>query len=100
MIGYVMIVATLIGCAVSPSYSVFLGCRLMGGIATASFLTYYILLTELLGPGYRSLPTITGSCSFGMGFPVLALSAYFVQNWRVLVLLGAAMILCCAPLFW
>ena len=99
MIGYVMIVATLIGCAVSPSYSVFLACRFLAGVAAGSYLCYYVLMTEVLGQDYRSLPATLACVVFGIGFSILAGIAYLVPNWRVFTLLGAATAVCSAPLF-
>lgn len=54
----------------------------IGAIASS-----YVLSVELVGMSTRSFAGVLGSFMFGLAYPMVAVVAYFVRQWRVLILL-------------
>ena len=98
-IGYASLVVAVASSAVAPSYSLFLFCRFVTGFCCSSHLCYYVLMTEVLGADYRSLPAMIGAILFATSFPITALAFYLVPQWRVFMMIGAVLLLGAAPLF-
>ena len=99
LIGYVALVVSYGASAVVPSFSLFLFCRFVIGFASACHLCYYVLVTELIGREYRSLPAAFGGMMFAVGFTLVAVSAYLIPSWRPFTMLGVLLLLCAGVLF-
>lgn len=80
-----------IGTALSVGYYSFVFFRLCSGINCAgALLSCYVLCIEIVGKSGRKVAGLTGSAIFSVGYPILAILAYFIRNWRLLTLLISA----------
>ena len=59
----------------------------IGVSGSGVLLSSYVLCLELVGKSARTLAGLFGSAVFAVGYPVLAVLAYYIRNWRWLVLL-------------
>ncbi|XP_078603969.1 organic cation transporter protein-like [Branchiostoma floridae x Branchiostoma japonicum] len=62
-----------------------------GAAANGAFYTAFVLALEVVGPSKRNAVGMTASLSFGTGFFVLSVLAYFLRTWRNLQLVQALM---------
>ncbi|XP_051903651.1 solute carrier family 22 member 5-like [Hippocampus zosterae] len=72
----------------SHSWVVFCVLQFLGGMCTmSSYLTAFVLCAELLSAQARLLFTTAGLCLFfALGYMLLPLHAYFLRDWRMLLL--------------
>ncbi|XP_031729916.1 solute carrier family 22 member 5-like [Anarrhichthys ocellatus] len=72
----------------SPSWTVFCAMFFVVGLAQISnYVAAFVLGTEILGPGVRTVFSTAGvSLFFGAGYMLLPLFAYFLRDWRKLLL--------------
>ncbi|XP_076994510.1 solute carrier family 22 member 4 isoform X1 [Tamandua tetradactyla] len=71
----------------------------MGQIS--NYVVAFILGTEILGKSVRIIFSTLGVCTFfALGYMLLPLFAYFLREWRALLLALSAPGLLCAPLWW
>ena len=73
--------------ALSFGFFSFTFCRLCVGVNLSGIiLSSYVLSLELVGKSARKLVGIVGSFVFGLAYPILAVLAYYIRNWRLLTL--------------
>ncbi len=66
-------------------------CRFIVGFFEAGcFLSMFVMATELVGPEKRALAGTLVWFYFTAGLMILGLMAYFVRNWRTLLILSSA----------
>ncbi|XP_070699277.1 organic cation/carnitine transporter 2-like [Pempheris klunzingeri] len=72
----------------SPSWVVFCALFFVVGVGQISnYVTAFVLGTEILGPRVRIVFSTAGVCLFfGGGYMLLPLFAYFIRDWRMLLL--------------
>ncbi|XP_034869985.1 solute carrier family 22 member 4 isoform X1 [Mirounga leonina] len=71
----------------------------MGQIS--NYVVAFILGTEILGKSVRILFSTLGVCTFfAVGYMLLPLFAYFIRDWRMLLLALTAPGVLCVPLWW
>ncbi|XP_075852129.1 solute carrier family 22 member 4 [Microcebus murinus] len=71
----------------------------MGQIS--NYVVAFILGTEILGKSVRIIFSTLGVCTFfAVGYMLLPLFAYFIQDWRMLLLALTVPGLLCVPLWW
>ncbi|XP_072846292.2 solute carrier family 22 member 4 [Pogona vitticeps] len=71
----------------------------MGQIS--NYVVAFILGTEILGKSIRIIFSTLGVCIFfAIGYMLLPLFAYFIRDWRMLLLALTAPGVCCVPLWW
>lgn len=87
-----------LGYGLAFNFYFFLLMRLCTAIANAGLImTSIILSVEIVSPGNRNFAGMLGSLLFGFSFSLMALLAYFITNWRHLVVLSSMLGL--IPLF-
>ncbi|KAM3602215.1 uncharacterized protein V6R79_026438 [Siganus canaliculatus] len=86
----------------SPSWAVFCALFFFVGVGQISNHTAaYVLGAEILGPGARTVfCTALSSLAFSVGYMLLPVLAFFVRDWRMLLIGLAAPGLSCVPLWW
>ena len=62
----------------------------VGFFEAGCFLSVFVLATELVGPEKRALAGILVWLYFTVALMILGLIAYFVRNWRTLLILSSA----------
>ena len=66
-------------------------CRaIIGFFEAGCFLSVFVLATELVGPEKRALACTLVWFYFTAALMILGLKAYFVRNWRTLLILSSA----------
>ncbi|XP_061473049.1 solute carrier family 22 member 4-like isoform X1 [Rhineura floridana] len=71
----------------------------MGQIS--NYVVAFILGTEILGKSVRIIFSTLGVCIFfAIGYMLLPLFAYFIRDWRMLLLALTIPGVCCVPLWW
>ncbi|XP_053157192.1 solute carrier family 22 member 4 [Hemicordylus capensis] len=71
----------------------------MGQIS--NYVVAFILGTEILGKSVRIIFSTLGVCIFfAIGYMLLPLFAYFIRDWRMLLLALTVPGVCCVPLWW
>ena len=76
-----------IGCSVSPDFYVFAVFRfLMGAFCSGFIVSGYALLLEVVTTSKRSIVGMALHLFYPVGYSVLALMAYYIREWRTLVL--------------
>ncbi|KAF7483050.1 Hypothetical predicted protein [Marmota monax] len=71
----------------------------MGQIS--NYVVAFILGTEILGKSVRIIFSTLGVCTFfAVGYMVLPLFAYFIRDWRMLLLALTVPGVLCVPLWW
>ncbi|XP_070348415.1 solute carrier family 22 member 13 [Equus asinus] len=84
-----------------PSFELYMVLRFAVATAVAGFtFSNVTLLTEWLGPSWRTLSVVLGQCSFSAGQMVLAGLAYGIRNWRLFQIVGTAPVLLLFFYFW
>ena len=77
--------------AFSKAYWIVAFCRFVIGFCEAGcFITMFVLATELVGPEKRALAGTLVWIYFTVALLVLAVKAYFIRNWRTLLILASA----------
>ncbi|XP_045406698.1 solute carrier family 22 member 4 [Lemur catta] len=67
----------------------------------SNYVVAFILGTEILGKSVRIVFSTLGVCTFfAVGYMVLPLFAYFIRDWRMLLLALTVPGLLCVPLWW
>ncbi|XP_054610752.1 solute carrier family 22 member 4-like isoform X2 [Dunckerocampus dactyliophorus] len=86
----------------SPSWMVFCILFFLTGMSHISnYLSAFVLGTEILGPRLREFFSTAGSCLFfAVGYMMLPLHAYFMRDWRRLLLCLSAPGFLLLPLWW
>ncbi|XP_037073382.1 solute carrier family 22 member 15-like [Pollicipes pollicipes] len=83
-----LLVAALV---VVPNYATFAVLRFLSGFLGVGGLPCFTLCSELVRPQYRCRGGLLGSIFYSTGIQMLALSAYVIPQWRLLVLTSAAL---------
>ncbi|XP_046525318.1 solute carrier family 22 member 13 isoform X5 [Equus quagga] len=84
-----------------PSFELYMVLRFAVATAVAGFtFSNVTLLTEWLGPSWRTLSVVLGQCSFSAGQMALAGLAYGIRNWRLFQIVGTAPVLLLFFYFW
>ena len=77
--------------AFAKAFLVVAVCRVIIGFFEAGcFLSMFVLATELVGPQKRALAGTLVWFYFTAALMILGLKAYFVRNWRTLLILSSA----------
>ncbi|KAM8899196.1 organic cation/carnitine transporter 2-like isoform 2-T2 [Spinachia spinachia] len=86
----------------SPSWPVFCAMFFVVGLGQISiYMAAFVLGTEILGPRVRTVYSTAGvSVFFGVGYMLLPLFAYFLRDWRKLLLGLALPGFLCVPFWW
>ncbi|XP_042286979.1 solute carrier family 22 member 5-like isoform X2 [Thunnus maccoyii] len=86
----------------SPSWPVFCAVFFVVGVGQISnYVAAFVLGTEILGPRVRIVYSTAGvSLFFGMGYMLLPLFAFFIRDWRMLLLGLTLPGFLYAPLWW
>ena len=63
---------------------------IMGFFHASPGLNAYVLIVELIGPNYRVLAANVGGIIWGIATSVLALKAFFIDDWRILCIAASA----------
>nr|XP_005546724.2 solute carrier family 22 member 13 [Macaca fascicularis] len=88
-----LLVFTLIGLVTAfvPSFELYMALRFAVATAIAGFaFSNVTLLTEWVGPTWRTQAVVLAQCTFSLGQMVLAGLAYGFRNWRLLQITGTA----------
>ena len=85
-----------LGTGLALDYYTFVFFRICAGFAgIGPIVSSYVLSVELVGVSSRSYAGVLGSLLFGMAYPLTAVMAYFIRQWRLLTLsltaIGVAM---------
>ncbi|XP_068591099.1 organic cation/carnitine transporter 2-like [Cebidichthys violaceus] len=88
--------------AFSPSWTVFCAMFFVVGVGQISnYMAAFVLGTEILGPRVRTVFSTAGmSVFFGVGYMLLPLFAYFLRDWRKLLLCLTLPGFLFVPLWW
>ncbi|XP_008286211.1 solute carrier family 22 member 5 isoform X1 [Stegastes partitus] len=88
--------------AFAPSWTVFCALFFVVGLAQISYyVSAFVLGTETLGPRVRTIFSTAGMCMFfGLGYMFLPLLAFFIRDWRKLLLCLALPGFLYVPLWW
>uniref|UniRef100_A0A8D1Y6N5 Solute carrier family 22 member 13 n=1 Tax=Sus scrofa TaxID=9823 RepID=A0A8D1Y6N5_PIG len=74
-----------------PSFELYMALRFAVATAVAGYTFSNItLLTEWVGPSWRTRTVVVAQCSFSVGQMALAGLAYGIRNWRLLQIAGAS----------
>ncbi|XP_058022038.1 solute carrier family 22 member 4 isoform X2 [Ahaetulla prasina] len=86
----------------STSWEMFTVLFLIVGMGQISnYVVAFILGTEILGKSVRIIFSTLGVCIFfAIGYMLLPLFAYFIREWRMLLLALTVPGVCCIPLWW
>uniref|UniRef100_A0A670Y6B3 Solute carrier family 22 member 4 n=1 Tax=Pseudonaja textilis TaxID=8673 RepID=A0A670Y6B3_PSETE len=86
----------------SISWEMFTVLFLIVGMGQISnYVVAFILGTEILGKSVRVIFSTLGVCIFfAIGYMLLPLFAYFIREWRMLLLALTVPGVCCIPLWW
>ncbi|XP_077183012.1 solute carrier family 22 member 4 isoform X3 [Paroedura picta] len=86
----------------STSWEMFTVLFLIVGMGQISnYVVAFILGTEILGKSVRIIFSTLGVCIFfAIGYMLLPLFAYFIRDWRMLLLALTVPGVCCVPLWW
>ncbi|XP_026226009.1 solute carrier family 22 member 5 [Anabas testudineus] len=86
----------------SPSWEVFCGLFFVVGLGQISnYVAAFVLGTEILGPRVRTIFSTAGvTLFFGVGYMLLPLFAFFIRDWRMLLLGLTLPCVLCMPLWW
>ncbi|XP_041657460.1 solute carrier family 22 member 5-like [Cheilinus undulatus] len=97
----VMTVATFL-LAFSQSWVMFCAIYFIVGTGSISrYVSTFVLGAEILGPRVRTIFSTAGvSIFFAVGYMLLPLSAFFVRDWRMLLIGLTLPSLLCVPLWW
>ncbi|XP_070567252.1 solute carrier family 22 member 21-like [Ptychodera flava] len=72
----------------SPNYIAFCVLRLLGGFSGVGvWIGCFVYVTELVGPSKRVLVGMINAVSFGVGYLLMVLLAYFIREWWLLQLI-------------
>uniref|UniRef100_Q9Y226-2 Isoform 2 of Solute carrier family 22 member 13 n=1 Tax=Homo sapiens TaxID=9606 RepID=Q9Y226-2 len=88
-----LLLFTLIGLATAfvPSFELYMALRFAVATAVAGLsFSNVTLLTEWVGPSWRTQAVVLAQCNFSLGQMVLAGLAYGFRNWRLLQITGTA----------
>ena len=78
------------GTGLSLGYYSFILFRILTSLSIAGIvLSSYVLCVELVGMSARGLVTIIMGASFALTYPLVAVMAYFIRSWRVLVFMSS-----------
>lgn len=87
----VTVVIVAFAMSFAKAYWIVAVCRFVIGFCEAGcFITMFVLATELVGPEKRALAGTLVWIYFTVALLVLAIKAYFVRNWRILLILSSA----------
>ncbi|XP_070839231.1 organic cation/carnitine transporter 2-like [Chaetodon trifascialis] len=86
----------------SPSWTVFCAVFFIVGVGQISnYVAAFVLGTEILGQRVRTIYSTAGVCLFfGLGYMLLPLFAFFIRDWRMLLLSLTLPGLLSVPLWW
>ena len=73
-----------LGCAVAPGFYIFTFLRVITSIGSAGLVASYVLCMEVIGSSYRSFAGMVFHVFFSLGYPLLAVMAYYIRSWRTL----------------
>ena len=73
-----------LGCAVAPGFYIFTVLRVITSVGSAGLVASYVLCMEVIGSSYRSFAGMVFHVFFSLGYPLLAVMAYYVRSWRTL----------------
>ena len=77
----------------SPSINIFSLCRVLTGFLIAGWLSFYILVCEMIGPSYRSWLSVMVATSFALSFILLSLVSYVTSHWKTLSIVSSVLVL-------
>nr|XP_031542685.1 solute carrier family 22 member 13 isoform X2 [Vicugna pacos] len=84
-----------------PNFELYMALRFAVATAVSGYtLSSVSLLTEWVGPSWRTRSVVLAQCSFSVGQMALAGLAYSIQNWRLFQISGTAPILLLFFYFW
>ncbi|XP_006173742.1 LOW QUALITY PROTEIN: solute carrier family 22 member 13 [Camelus ferus] len=90
-----------LGTAFVPNFELYMALRFAVAVAVSGYtLSSVSLLTEWVGPSWRTRSVVLAQCSFSVGQMALAGLAYGVQNWRLFQISGTAPVLLLFFYFW
>ncbi|XP_070568253.1 organic cation transporter protein-like [Ptychodera flava] len=84
------VISSIFGIAASfsPNFIAFCMLRILGGFwGIGVWIGGFVYVTELVGPSKRVLVGMINSASFGVGYLLMVLLAYFIREWWLLQLI-------------
>ena len=79
-----------LGCSLSPNFYIFAIFRLLVAFSTAGvILSSFVHSVEIIGTEYRTAVTMGIFVYFGLCYPLVALSAYLITNWRMFCIVNS-----------
>ncbi|XP_007943898.1 solute carrier family 22 member 13 [Orycteropus afer afer] len=91
-----LLLLALIGLSTAfvPSFELYTALRFAVATAVAGYtFSNVTLLTEWVGPSWRTKAVVLAHCAFSIGLMVLSGLAYGIQNWRLFQIAGTAPVL-------
>ncbi|XP_004419571.1 PREDICTED: solute carrier family 22 member 13 [Ceratotherium simum simum] len=84
-----------------PTFTLYVILRFAVATAVAGFTFRNVtLMTEWVGPSWRTRTVVLGQCAFSVGQMVLAGLAYGIRNWRILQIAGTSPVLLLFFYYW
>ncbi|CAH6777537.1 Slc22a13 [Phodopus roborovskii] len=84
-----------------PSFEVYMVLCFVSATAVAGYMmSTMILISEWVGPSWRTRAMVLAQSNFALGLMVLAGLAYGVRNWRLLQIIGTTPVFLLAFYFW
>lgn len=83
-----LLVSTAFLSALSPNYWFYIACRACLGLASGGGIATFVLVSESVGDGYRSLVGTIISVCFSAGIMIGAVLAAAIPHWRALTIAG------------
>ena len=91
MVSTFAIVVTSFLSAFSPNFALFVVCRfVVGFFRPGTILGAYVVAGELLGPKYRPAAGTALWVLFSMSLLLTGVKAYFIREWKILVIACSA----------
>ena len=88
-LAFLVMTLSSIGCGLSPGFYAFTIFRVITSVGAAGLLATYVLSMEIIGTSYRSFAGMVFHVFFALGYPVLALMAYYIRGWQTLCITSA-----------
>jgi len=78
-----------LGYGLAPGFYVFTFFRMLASAFGTGIVFGYVMCLEIIGISYRSYAGLVSHIFFSLGYPILALMAYYIRDWRLLCISSA-----------
>uniref|UniRef100_A0A914YFJ8 Major facilitator superfamily (MFS) profile domain-containing protein n=1 Tax=Panagrolaimus superbus TaxID=310955 RepID=A0A914YFJ8_9BILA len=90
-----------VGCAMAPTYTIFLICRFIAGVGTAGIGTIgFVIILETVAPAFRSHTPLVSTIIWVSGYCTVGLVHMAFQSWRVQYFILSAPFLLTFSFYW